>query len=83
MRKRVQRSQKQREIMSCILKSMDKGTPETFESLRSKLSYAPSYDALRVSIRFLEQHGMLERKRNGKIVELFPTQESYYYFRKL
>ncbi|NIH77416.1 hypothetical protein FHV99_004668 [Ochrobactrum sp. P20RRXII] len=83
MRIPVQRSKKQKEIMSYILKGMDAGTPETYESLAAKLSYGPSYDALRVSIAFLKKHSMVEVRRVGHVAELLPTSESYYYFRKL
>lgn len=80
---RVKRTAIQKEIMSYVMIAMDEGIPENYETLLVKLSYKPTYDALRVSLRFLEQHGMLTRIRNGKMVELFPTAESYYYFRKV
>lgn len=82
MRIPIQRTKKQKEIMSYILKGMDVGVPETYETLAAKLSYAPSYDALRVSIAFLKKHNMVEVRRVGQFSELHPTSESYYYFRK-
>lgn len=77
------RTEHQREIMGLVLKAAGQGTFLTQTEIYPLLSYAGSvtYGAVRVSIRFLEEQGMLERVKKGRDRELVPTERGYDWFR--
>ena len=76
----VRRTAKQREIMALIMKAVVEGRYLTIAELHSQLSYPCSYGAVRVSVRFLEDHGMLSKVPQGRTTGLSPTSEAYTWF---
>lgn len=80
---RPRRTDHQREIMGVILKHAGEGVFLTQKELFPLLSYAGSvtYGAMRVSLRFLEQQGMLKREKDGVNRRLIPTERGYDWFR--
>lgn len=77
------RTEHQREIMGVILKAAGEGRFLTQNELPSLLSYAGdvTYGAIRASIRFLEEQGMLQRVKEGRHRKLVPTERGYDWFR--
>lgn len=77
------RTSHQREIMGIILREAGQGRFLTQTELYPMLSYAAevTFGALRVSVRFLEEQGMLERKQQGRNRVLVPTLKGYDWFR--
>jgi hypothetical protein len=77
------RTEKQKEIMGLILRSAGEGKFLTQKELHEAVSYkdAASYGAIRISINFLVNQGMLEKVRAGRIVELRPTERAYDWFK--
>jgi len=67
--------------MGIVMRAASDGTPVKLQDLPAMLSHAPSYDATRVSIRFLENHGVLKRVRDKGLTYLHPTPSSYEWFR--
>jgi predicted transcriptional regulator of viral defense system len=77
------RTEHQREIMGLVLKAANEGTFITQKELAEKLSYASevTYGAIRISIRFLEEQGMLKRVKDGIHRRLVPLERGYDWFR--
>lgn len=81
MHNKPRRTEKQKEIMGLILRAAGEGTFLTPKTLHEAVSYDCTYGAIRVSLSFLEDLGMIEKRRAGRIVELVPTQRGYDWFR--
>lgn len=75
------RTEKQREIMGLILKAAGEGRFLTTTDIHEQVSYTASYGAIRISIRFLVEQGMLERRPDGQFTYLIPTLKGYDWFR--
>jgi len=77
------RTEKQKEIMSLILRAAGEGKFLTQKEIHEAVSYKDnaSYGAIRVSINFLVSQGMLEKERVGRVVNLVPTTRAYDWFR--
>jgi hypothetical protein len=69
--------------MGLVLKAANEGTFLAQNQLFPLLSYAAevTFGAVRVSIRCLEEQGMLERVKTGRLRLLVPTQRGYDWFR--
>lgn len=82
--RRPRRTDHQREIMGFIIRAANEGRLLTQKELFPMLSYSSdvTYDAMRVSIRFLEQQGMLVRVKDGQNRRLVPTDRGYDWFRQ-
>jgi len=60
--------------MKLIVGAIDAGAFITLVSLREKLSYKPSKQAVLCSLRVLEKHGFLTKNYHGnRTMELKPT----------
>lgn len=81
--RRPRRTDHQREIMGLVIRAANEGRFLTQKELFPLLSYSSdvTYDAMRVSIRFLEQQGMLMRVKDGQHRRLVPTDRGYDWFR--
>ena len=75
------RTEKQKEIMGMILKAAGEGEFLTTSDIHDRISYAASYGAVRLSIRFLVNQGMLTRQPDGQFTRLVPTLKGYDWFR--
>lgn len=77
------RTDHQKEIMGLVLKAAGEGAFILQKDLPGLLSYAGSvtYGAIRVSVRFLEEQGMLVREPVGRDRKLVPTMKGYDWFR--
>lgn len=72
---------KQRELMGIILREAGQGRFLSIKELHELISYEASYGAIRISVRWLERQGMLERRQAGRLTMLVPTQRGYDWFR--
>ena len=81
--KKPRRTAKQKEIMSIILTSAGEGVLLTSQEIHDRVSYRDecTHGAIRVSLRYLEELGMIERVRDGKTVRVHPTEKGYDWFR--
>ena len=79
------RTEKQKEIMGIILREASTGRFLCIKELYDLVSYkaSASYGALRISVRFLEEQGMLIRKKDGRETRLVPTGRAYQWFTPL
>ena len=77
------RTEKQKEIMGLILRALNEGEHLTTKDIHEMVSYEATYGAIRVSIRFLVNQGMLERRKKGQFTELLPTEKGRDWFRPL
>lgn len=78
------RTEHQREIMGLVIKAANEGKFLLQAELHPLLSYAADVtsDAVRVSVRYLEEQGMLVReKAPGNHRKLVPTLKGYDWFR--
>jgi hypothetical protein len=75
------RTDKQKELMGFILKAAGEGKYLTTTELHEMISYTASYGAVRISVRFLVEQGMLERRPAGNFTHLVPTLRGYDWFR--
>lgn len=77
------RTEHQREIMGLVIKAANDGAFLTQNAIYPMLSYASTttFGAVRTSIRFLEEQGMLVRVKNGIHRDLVPTELGYDWFR--
>jgi hypothetical protein len=77
------RTEHQREIMGLVIKAANNGTFLRQDELQGLLSYGATvtYGAIRVSIRFLEEQGMLKRVKDGPNRRLVPLERGYDWFR--
>ncbi|GAA4525586.1 hypothetical protein GCM10023174_10430 [Chelativorans composti] len=75
------RTEKQREIMGIILREVGQGRFLSIKELHEMISYSASYGAIRISVRWLERQGMLERRQVGRNTILVPTKRGYDWFR--
>lgn len=77
------RTDHQKEIMGVVLKHANMGQFVQQHELMGLLSYAGdvTYGAIRVSVRLLEEQGMLERVKVGRKKNLVPTQRGYDWFK--
>lgn len=82
MSRRPRKTDKQKEIMGIILREAGEGRFLTLTELYPMLSYhhEASYGAVRLSIRNLEEKGMLEKNREGVSKRLVPTSRAYDWF---
>lgn len=71
--------------MGIILREVSAGKFINQKELYGMISYKAecSYGALRCSVKFLEDQGMLVRKKTGRISHLVPTDKGYDWFRPL
>lgn len=76
----VKRTAKQREIMGHLIAAVSEGRFLGETDLHRLISYGCSFGALRVSIRFLQKAGMLEKQRAGNRMLLIPTKEGFDWF---
>ncbi len=69
--------------MGLVLQAAGQGKFLTQNEIYPLLSYSAdvTYDAVRVSIRFLEEQGMLIRQKRGRYRDLVPTERGYDWFR--
>lgn len=67
--------------MGIILREAGQGRFLSIKELHALISYDASYGAIRISVRWLEKQGMLERKKSGRDSLLVPTQRGYDWFR--
>lgn len=83
--RRVRQTDKQQEIMGIILREVGAGRFLNVTELYGMISYSheASYGALRVSLRWLEKHGMLIRERDKGQTRLVPTRRAYDFFKPL
>lgn len=77
-------SLKQREIMSVILRAAGEGRMLDAREIADEVNYDVSFDAMRVSLRFLCRAGALVRlKGDGRRTLYSPTPAAYRQFRVL
>lgn len=75
------RTDKQKILMGMILKAAGEGRYLTTTDLFQAIPYVASYGAVRISVRFLVEQGMLVRKKAGNFTHLLPTDKAYDWFR--
>ena len=80
-----QDSPKQRELMGLVLAAAGAGAFVTQQELHARVSYGPevSIQAIQCSMRFLERHGMVDRRRQGRERIYVPTVAAYHRYRGL
>lgn len=79
--KRPRKTQKQRLIMSVLLREYEAGRRLTQRDLLDLLpAGTSSYDALRVSVKHLEDLGVLQRTGSRSERYLVPTTKAYDWF---
>lgn len=67
-------TQKQIEIMTLVVEAAARGQVITVDDLTDRLSYKPSRSAAHCSVKFLRNHGLLEKISRGcRGTELVPT----------
>lgn len=76
----VRRTEKQRIIMGMLIRAAQEGKFLGETELHRVMPYPVSYNALRVSIRFLEKGGMVKRERQGNRMLIVPTSEGFAWF---
>lgn len=79
-------TEKQTEIMNLILQAADAGKHLSAHELHARLSYGDkcTVNAVMCSLKFLESHGFISRRRRGdgtRRSDLLPTKLAYIYFR--
>lgn len=69
--------------MGLIIRAANNGQFLTQKELPKLLTYSGdvTYGAIRVSVRLLEEQGMLERVKDGRNRRLVPTDRGYDWFR--
>lgn len=75
------RTEKQKILMGMILRAAGEGHFLTTKDLHLRIPYNASYGAVRVSVRFLIEQGMLLRKPEGRITMLVPTDKAFDWYR--
>lgn len=75
------RTEKQKILMGMILREAGAGNYLTTKDLHDRIPYEATYGAVRVSVRFLVEQGMLERRTAGRVTHLVPTSKGYDWFR--
>lgn len=75
------RTRKQKELMSILLRMHGEGKPVTARDLVTQISYGANYDAVRVSLRFLVEKGVLVKTGSGPKAVFEPTTRAYDLFR--
>lgn len=82
---KLRRSDKRKELMGIILREAGKGVILSQEELYDLCSYKSesTFGAIRVSIRFMEQQGLVERQKTGRVTKVVPTLKGYDWFRPL
>lgn len=80
--KRPRKTAIQRRVMGLILLATGQGIFITIKDLHAELlkRTGVSYDALRKTLEVLEEHGMIERCRNGRETEIKPLERGYRWF---
>lgn len=81
MARKIRRTEKQKELMSLIIKAAGEGTFLTPTTLHEKVSYDCTYGAIRISLNFLEEWEMIEKRPAGRETHLVPTLKGYDWFR--
>lgn len=66
--------------MELVIKAAGEGEFLTPTTLHEKLSYDCSYGAVRISIRFLVEAGMIVKQYDGLFCHLVPTKAAYDWF---
>lgn len=79
--RKPRRTEKQKEIMGLILRAAGEGRFLTPTQIHEQVSYTCTYGAIRVSLDFLQELGMIEKRRAGRSVEIHPTERGYDWFR--
>lgn len=67
--------------MGLVLTAAGTGSYMTVKEIHEMISYKCSYGAVRVSLRWLEKDQMIERKPDGRVTRIVPTQRGYDWFR--
>lgn len=69
--------------MGLVIKAANDGSYLRQNDLPALLTYGAgvTYGAIRVSVRFLEEQGMLERVKSGRYQLLVPLERGYDWFR--
>lgn len=67
----------QRELVKIVIDAMSAGEVLTIGQVFKRITYTGGYGSIRTSIRKLEAHGILIRKREGHNVWVLPTQKAY------
>lgn len=80
--RRPARTSKQKEIMGLILRAVSEGRFMTTTELHAELSFGPavSFGAIRKAVQALVDQNMLEKQRNGRNMNLVPTERGYCWF---
>ena len=81
----VRKTEKQREIVGIILREAGAGRFLSVSELYDMISYKheATYGALRVSLRFLEERGIIVRTKDKNFTRLIPTSRAYDLFKPL
>ncbi|MGV1754845.1 hypothetical protein [Agrobacterium sp. CG674] len=67
--------------MGMILKAAGEGEYLTTKDLHERIPYEASYGAVRISVRFLVEQGMLQRRDAGRFTHLVPTLLAFDWYR--
>lgn len=81
MARKIRRTQKQKELMTHIIRAAGEGSYLTQKTLHELVSYDCTYGAVRVSVNFLAKWEMIEKRPAGREVQLVPTTKGYDWFR--
>jgi hypothetical protein len=75
------RTEKQKILMGKILRAAGEGRYMTTKELHDQIPYDASYGAVRISVRFLVEQGMLVRQSAGRFTHLVPTDLGFDWYR--
>ena len=75
---------KQREIVHHVLRAADTGEFIELHQLKAKLSYGDTItkQALLCSLKYLQEHGFIEKQRKGRQMTYKPTLKAYQKYRR-